>query len=353
MDQNAYTGTIKIFAGLYTPVDWLLCDGKVQQISKFPTLFSVIGNTFGGDGQTTFAVPDLQGRIPLGSGSGPSRTPRTLGAQGGSEQVALTVDQMASHSHALLATDAAATSRAPSPSSLLAESQGRIYTSPPANPTAMAAPSVSSTGGGVPHDNVQPSLCINHIICANGVSPSQANSYEVPFLAEIAIFGGNFAWQNWMPCEGQLISIKVNSVSEALFALMGTTYGGNGITTFAFPDLRGRVPMGPGFGSGLTGRYVGDAPGAPSVTLTVDNLPPHTHSLFASPSAGLGNDPGNAMLGPPFSGDNLYASPSGRPLVPLQALQNNSGGGQPHNNMQPSLPLTFMICVGGIFPPMF
>ena len=189
------------------------------------------------------------------------------------------------------------------------------------------------------------------MICANGVSPSQGN-FEVPFLAEIAIFAGNFTWENWMPCEGQLITLKPG-ISEALFALMGTSYGGDGIKTFALPDLRGRVPMGPGFGSGLTGRYIGEAPGAPSVTLTVDNLPPHTHSLFASPSAGLANDPGNAMLSPPFSGDNLYATPSGRPLVPLQALQNNSGGGQPHNNMQPSLPLTFMICVSGIFPPMF
>ena len=74
---------------------------------------------------------------------------------------------------------------------------------------------------------------------------------------------------------------------------------------------------------------------------------------LADDLAGLANDPGNAMLSPPFSGDNLYASPSGPTLVPLQALQNNSGGGQPHNNMQPSLPLTFMICVSGIFPPMF
>ena len=87
-----------------------------------------------------------------------------------------------------------------------------------------------------------------------------------------------------------------------------------------------------------------------NVTLTIDNLPPHTHALFASAAAGLANDPGNAMLSAPFSGDNLYASPSGRTLVPLQVLQSNSGGGQPHNNMQPSLALTFMICVEGIWP---
>ena len=108
--------------------------------------------------------------------------------------------------------------------------------------------------------------------------------------------------------------------------------------------------MGPGSGTGLTQRVIGDTPGAENITLTIDNLPPHTHALFASAAAGLANDPGNAMLSAPFSGDNLYASPSGRTLIPLPVLQSNSDGGQPHNNMQPTLSLTFMICLSGIWP---
>jgi microcystin-dependent protein len=344
-DFNAFTGTIKLFGGMFAPVDWLLCDGSLLQISQYNALYAAIGTTYGGDGSTTFAIPDLRGRIPVCSGNGPGLTPRTAGSKGGTEQVTLIANDIAAHSHVLNATDAVATSRAATSASLPAESQGRIYATPAASPVAMSQASISTVGGGQPHDNIQPSLSINHIICTSGLPPSSGDDFN-PFLGEIALNAGLSGWVNFAPCDGRLIQVSSN---PALFSLLGDVYGGDGITTFGLPDLRGRVPMGAGFGPGLTPRFVGDSAGEAQVTLTVDQLPPHTHQLFASGATGLSNDPANSVLSVPFSGDNLYAPSTAGPLVPTQAVQPNSGG-QPHNNMQPFLSIMFLINLAGIFP---
>jgi microcystin-dependent protein len=344
MDENAFIGTIKLFAGMFAPVDWLLCDGSVLQISQYNALYAAIGATYGGDGHTTFALPDLRGRIPVCAGNGPSLTPRTAGSIGGTEQVTLIASDISAHSHVLTATDAAATNRSASNASLPAESQGRIY-APSASPVAMSPASISTIGGGQPHDNIQPSLSINHIICTSGV-PLSRGEFFGPFLAEIALNAGLIDWRDFAHCDGRLIQIAQN---PALFSLLGTTYGGDGLTTFALPDLRGVVPMGAGFGPGLTRRFVGDSAGEAQVTLTVDQLPPHTHQLLASGATGLSNDPANSVLSVPFSGDNLYAAPTAGPLVAMQGVPSNAGG-QPHNNMQPFLSMTFLICLAGIYP---
>ena len=347
METNAFTGVIKLFGGTFAPVDWLLCDGSLLQISQYNALYSLIGTTFGGDGQTTFAIPDLRGRIPVGSGNGPGLTPRPAGSKGGAEQVTLIASDISAHSHVLTATDAGATSRAASSDSLLAESQGRIYAAAAASPVAMSPAAISTVGGGQPHNNIQPSLSINHIICTNGLPPSTSDDFAEPFLAEIALNAGLLDWGGWVPCDGRILPISSNT---ALFSLLGTTYGGNGTTNFALPDLRGSVPMGAGNGPGLSPRFIGDFPGEEQVTLTVDQLPPHTHQLFASGAAGLSNDPANSVLSVPFSGDNLYAAPTAGPLVSMQALQQNSGG-QGHDNMQPYLTITFLIRTTlGVFP---
>jgi microcystin-dependent protein len=347
MDNNAFTGTIKLFGGNFAPVEWLLCDGSLLQISQYNALYAAIGTTYGGDGSTTFAIPDLRGRIPVCSGNGPGLTLRTAGSKGGTEQVTLIANDISAHSHALAATDAVATSRGATSASLPAESQGRIYAPPAASPVAMSPAAISTVGGGQPHDNIQPSLSINHIICTNGLSPSLGDDFPTPFIGEIALNAGLNSWHLWTPCDGRLVQISTNT---ALFSLLGTTYGGDGRTTFALPDLRGRVPMGAGFGPGLTSRFIGDSPGEAQVTLTVDQLPPHTHQLFASGATGLSNDPANSVLSVPFSGDNLYGPPTAGPLVSMQAVQANTGG-QPHDNMQPYLSIMFLMATSiGIFP---
>lgn len=166
------------------------------------------------------------------------------------------------------------------------------------------------------------------------------------YLGAIKIFAFNFPPRGWMTCAGQIVSIAQN---QALFALLGTQYGGNGTTTFALPDLRGRVPMGYGVGPGLSNYAIGQVGGSETVTLTSNNLPAHSHSLNAYSEAGNVGAPSGAL--PASSGglDPEYRT-SGT-LVPMgpNAI-GASGGNQPFNNLQPFLGVNYCICVEGIFP---
>jgi microcystin-dependent protein len=160
-----------------------------------------------------------------------------------------------------------------------------------------------------------------------------------PFLSEISIVAFNFPPKGWALCNGQFLPINQN---QALFALLGTTYGGNGQTTFALPNLRGRVPIHMG-----NGHTLGEAAGSTSVTVNIQQLPTHIHALQASPnSAGTNSDPTNSFLAPVNGGYGVPAS-----LVPLSPESVTSvGGSQPHNNMMPYLTLNFIIALQGIFP---
>jgi microcystin-dependent protein len=162
-----------------------------------------------------------------------------------------------------------------------------------------------------------------------------------PFLSEIKIVSFNFPPKGWALCNGQFLPINQN---QALFALLGTTYGGNGQTTFALPNLRGRVPI--HMGSGHT---LGEAAGSTSVTVNIQQLPTHLHFLQAS-SATAGTDtPGNGALLGGSAPNDLYTGPAS--LSPLNAGTVTSvGGSQPHNNMMPYLTLNFIIALQGIFP---
>lgn len=133
--------------------------------------------------------------------------------------------------------------------------------------------SLAPVGGNQPINTIQPILAITYCIAAQGIFPSQ--NFE-PFLGEVVPFGFNFAPLGWYKCDGQLLSIAEN---DALFALIGTTYGGDGQVTFAIPDLRGRIPLHQGTGSGLSTRTIGEVLGTENVTLTTGNLPAHTHTV--------------------------------------------------------------------------
>ena len=165
-----------------------------------------------------------------------------------------------------------------------------------------------------------------------------------PFVAEIRIFPFNFAPKGWTFCDGQLMPISQNT---ALFSLLGTTYGDDGKSNFALPNLQGSVPMHPGGGPGLTLRDLGETGGSDQVTLLVQETPPHTHSLMATTAAADDNDPGGNTLARPTS--SMYA-----PLGPAFSMGNAllpAGGNLPHNNMQPYLALFFCIALQGVFPP--
>ena len=169
-----------------------------------------------------------------------------------------------------------------------------------------------------------------------------------PFVAEIRIFPFNFAPRGWAWCDGQLLPLSQNT---ALFSLLGTTYGGNGKSNFALPDLQGRAPMHPGQGPGLSLHDLGETGGSETVTLLESEIPAHSHALMASGPVGNRTNPiGNSLAR--ASGGTPYIPPAGAPLVSMasQSLA-PAGGDQPHNNLMPYLTFYFCIALQGVFPP--
>lgn len=170
-----------------------------------------------------------------------------------------------------------------------------------------------------------------------------------PFIAEIRIFAGNFAPRSWAFCNGQSLPISQNT---ALFALLGTVYGGDGRTTFNLPNLQGRAPMHPGRGPGLTPRQLGERLGAETVTLTEAQLPAHSHGMNASSISiedGSGN-PARNLTGSDEEGEAMtYHAPTNLQPFAEGAIE-SIGGGQPHLNMQPYLAINFIIALQGLFP---
>lgn len=163
-----------------------------------------------------------------------------------------------------------------------------------------------------------------------------------PYVGEIRMFGGNFAPAGWMFCDGQLLPI---SEFETLFNLIGTTYGGDGQSTFALPDLRGRVPL--HFGNGFT---LAETGGVETVTLTVNQIPGHSHPVLGSSNTGTGTAPaGDVLCNLPSATNTAYGTDA-----PLTSLNGGSvsavGGSQPHTNFQPYLCVDFIISLFGIFP---
>ncbi len=166
-----------------------------------------------------------------------------------------------------------------------------------------------------------------------------------PFVAEIRIFAGNFAPRSWAFCNGQLLPVSQNT---ALFSLIGTTYGGDGRTTTALPNLKGRAPMHPGHGPGLTARRLGQRGGSEMVSVSEAQMPNHTHSwMTAADPADLQSPSSNRSM--TRSSIDAYANAAN--LTPLaDQMGQNSGGSQPHNNMQPFMAINFIIALVGLYP---
>src|SRR5687767_10648488 len=170
-----------------------------------------------------------------------------------------------------------------------------------------------------------------------------------PFVAEIRIFPFNFAPRGWAWCDGQLLPLSQNT---ALFSLLGTTYGGDGKSNFALPDLQGRAPMHPGQGPGLSLHDLGETGGSETVTLLESEIPAHNHFVGAADP----QDPGNLQVGGPtrvfaFSGNGTaYNAAASLTAMAPESLA-PAGGDQPHNNMQPYLTFYFCIALQGVFPP--
>jgi microcystin-dependent protein len=226
-------GEVMPFAGNFVPTDYVPADGRLLSISQYETLFALIGTTYGGDGNTTFALPDLRGRTIIGAS-----TADPLGTLVGSPTVSLSNNQ-----------------------------------TPNGFNNAVQ-----------PFDNREPSLALNYLIALSGIFPSRDSGSvdpNTPFLGEVMPFAGTFAPSGWALANGQLLPINQN---QALFSLLGTTYGGNGITTFALPDLRDRTVVGTS-----TSVTIGSQLGANFTTVTAAELPPsftNTRDIFWHDASG-------------------------------------------------------------------
>lgn len=215
--QMANAGAVNI-----PPAGLIPCQGQLLPISQYETLFTVIGTTYGGDGVNTFAVPDMRGRAAIGAGTGIGLTPQTIGQQNGGETTTLL------------------TSNLPAP-----------------------------YGTTTPYSNMQPTLALNYLIALNGLFPSDGGSGfidDLPAYGQIVLFAGNYAPSGWAIAAGQTLSISQN---QALFSLLGTTFGGNGQNNFQLPDLRGRIAVGAD-GSSVV---LGEKFGVESLQLTANQIP--------------------------------------------------------------------------------
>ncbi|HKC63970.1 MAG TPA: tail fiber protein [Pyrinomonadaceae bacterium] len=163
-----YVGEIRIFAGNFAPAGWMFCSGQLLPISEYETLFNLIGTTYGGDGQSTFALPDLQSRVPIHFGNG-----FTLAETGGVEQVTLTVSQIPSHSHPLVASTQTGLDKSPNGRVTDQTSGGVLIYIEEGTDQNMAANAINPDGGSQPHTNLQPFLVLNFIISLFGIFPSQ------------------------------------------------------------------------------------------------------------------------------------------------------------------------------------
>jgi microcystin-dependent protein len=161
-----YVGEIRLFAGSFAPAGWMFCQGQLLSIAEHETLFQLIGTTYGGNGQTTFALPDLRGRIPVHRGAG-----FALAQAGGEEKVTLTVQQIPTHSHGLVASAQSAVTSAPTAHTLAQTNALNLYSGTAPN-VAMASQAVGVAGGAQGHDNMQPYLCVSFIISLFGIFPS-------------------------------------------------------------------------------------------------------------------------------------------------------------------------------------
>jgi microcystin-dependent protein len=171
--SEPFVGEIRMFAGNFAPRGWAFCDGQLLAVSQNDALFSLLGTVYGGDGRTTFGLPDLRGRLPIHAGHGPGLSERRLGAKGGAEKVTLTVNQLPSHPHNLEASNSASSSTDPTGRALTQADQNIYRSGAPTTTAAMASESLTRVGGSRSHTNLMPFLCVHFIIALFGIYPSR------------------------------------------------------------------------------------------------------------------------------------------------------------------------------------
>ncbi|WP_299846567.1 phage tail protein [uncultured Roseovarius sp.] len=341
----AITGTVKLVGYNFVPRGFSECNGQLLSIASNTALFSLLGTTFGGDGRSTFGLPDMAGRAPVHVGP-----VNQLGQHGGHVSVTLDLDTMAQHTHPLYATEAVADQTDPT-GNMLATGSPRgtpSYVSLGSHTKVnMDEHAMSETGGGQAHTNFQPYQAVKYVIALYGVYPSRSAGFlsddEEDYLGDIRPMAYNFAPRGWAQCNGQLLDIGSN---QSLYSLLGTMYGGDGRKTFALPDLRGRVPIDSGTRDGVD--FVqGQSGGTEGVALTSQEIPPHFHQVeLAETDATTASPDANMLAGnaPIYTGGDRSAT------MAASQVGTPAGAGAAHENMMPFETVNFCICTQGLFP---
>ena len=361
--MSAYVGEIRLIPYNFVPKNWLPCSGQVLAASEYPTLAMVLGKTYGDTGhQATFRLPNLQGYIPIGTGqAAPGEPTYELGQAVGTRAVTLGLDQQPKHTHEVQGTirTAKAGSEVEPQHLYLAEADANQY-GKPQEPGQYMAPdmvrgSTSASGGNQPHDNLMPYLVLQYGICCEGLVPG--NTAKGSFIGEICLFGGTVLPDDFIPCHGQRLTLATQA-EATLISLLGITYGdATKVNDFAVPDLRGRAVVGAGAGArGLSPCPLGSTGGARAVLLEQVQLPVHDHSAVASTLEGSMTLAGSALprgnywakgAQKLYGGLGTSTSTMASDVVTGYATDEGSGGNQPHENRQPSLPLACGIATMG------
>jgi microcystin-dependent protein len=338
MSDGPYTGEICIYGGDYAPNGWAKCDGQILNINDYWSLFALLGNRFGGDGATTFGLPDLRGRVVTHNSS-------SNFGRGGEENHVLTAGELPAHAHQAQASAAAGSAASPA-GNLWADAGKHVYAG--ASSVQMSAAAVSSQGASQGHGNMPPFLTLNFCIALDGIYPSSDGFDDaVQFVGEMRIFPYTFAPSGWLFCNGQTLQVSQYS---ALYSLIGASYGGGG-SSFMLPNLQLRAALGAGQGTGLTNQNLGTTGGSQTVTLSTNQMPAHSHALMAASGAGDSHDPTGRTWASATVGRQavkLYG-PNGGANMSTGAFP-SAGSGQAHNNMPPYQELHYAIATSGMFP---
>ena len=347
----ASVGEIRMFAMPGAPSGWAPLDGRTMPQSSIPWWPYLIGSAFG-PATGSISLPDMRGRAPMGAPGGGTRQ----GLATGEETVTLTPGQMPPHAHGIIAGPGVPV--VPAAENFLGPVQDNgtskafpIYGN--GVPTVpLATPTIAETGGGGGHENRQPLLAINFSMCLRGGYPGfdYSEPEDDSCLGEIRLFAFTALPSNYRPCDGS--SLQIRDYTD-LYALIGTIYGGDGRSTFAVPNMSGRVPVGAGQGPGLSPYALGAAAGCEAADVGPWQIPAHGHGASVSDAPAISTTPVNGVTLADAAPNSLYET-AGAALPTLVPLDTGSvvttGGSQSHPNIQPSLGLQFAICVRGELP---